>query len=231
MAIPSISNILLSYDQALIAEGIQAVLSGFKTMRIVGKLPNRRDLPASVASFKADLLIVELCEITDQRFFYLKRMKELNPKLKILVISGPVPRKVLDVLMHVINGFLIRNCSSEKVIQAIQELNETGKYLCPKSIQILFEEDSSKNLFDVSLTVREKEILALWLTTKDNREISERLNICCTTVRTHLKNIRDKFGPVNQLEMLVYACRENLLNDQFKPICPNCRSFCFPIVN
>ncbi len=224
-------NILLAFDQALVAEGVVAVLSAHKEFRLINKFPNRLDLPDSISKFNADLLILELCEITDQRFIYIKRIKAQNPKLKILVISGPVPRKVLDVLMHSINGFLIRTCSTEKIILAIRELAETGKYLCPKSIQILFEEDVSRDLFDVVLTSREKEVLALWLTSKDSHEISERLNICGTTVRTHLKNIREKFGPVNQIEMLIYACREKLLTDQFQPICPNCRSYCFPISN
>ncbi|WP_081804896.1 helix-turn-helix transcriptional regulator [Draconibacterium orientale] len=44
-----------------------------------------------------------------------------------------------------------------------------------------------------------------------------------STVRTHLKNIRQKLGSINYLQIMIYACQHNLISDNHKPICPNCR--------
>ncbi|WP_372774630.1 response regulator transcription factor [Mangrovibacterium sp.] len=69
--------------------------------------------------------------------------------------------------------------------------------------------------------------MSLWVNSDSNIQIAEKLNISQTTVRTHLKNIHEKFGAGSQIQMMTYACKENLLNGQFSPVCPNCRSYCF----
>ena len=218
-------SILISYDQCMVAEGFKAVLSGHEELHVASIKKNGESLTESILANEIDLLIMEIEDISRDSIQIINKIHTEFPQVKILVISSTPPHELLKPLITIINGYLIRSCSSDKLFLAIHEIFESGKYICSKLISILFKDDEKDN-FNIQLTAREKEILFLQFTLKDNCEISKRLHISTTTVRTHLKNIRYKFGDFNQIQMLRYACNKNLHKKQCLPLCPNCRFFC-----
>ncbi|MBN2597452.1 MAG: response regulator transcription factor [Marinifilaceae bacterium] len=218
-------SILISYDQCMIAEGFQAVLTNHKQFHVYGLRKNKSDLTDFINSNQTDLLIVEIADISKNSIHYINKIHRFLPKLKIIIISGIPPHELLKQLVNITNGYLLRTCSSAKLFLAIKEIFESGKYICSQLIPILFNNDQPSN-HNINLTVREKEILSLLFTTKDNSEIAKNLNISQTTVRTHLKNIRNKFGDFNQIQMMRYACNNALHKNDCIPLCPNCKFFC-----
>ncbi|RXQ87786.1 response regulator transcription factor [Ancylomarina salipaludis] len=136
-----------------------------------------------------------------------------------------ITSELLCPLIKAVDGYLLRTCSSKKLVLAIHEIFEGRKYLCSQLIPILLE-DNHENDFKIDLSSREKEVLSLLYTTKHNSEIAEKLNISQTTVRTHLKNIRQKCGDKNEIQLMRYACNKNILKENNIPLCPNCRFFC-----
>lgn len=218
-------SILISYDQCMIAEGLEAILSKQKNIQVAYLIKNNINLNVLVGHITANILIVELAEISRKNVNYIISLHKSLPKLKLLVISGLPTREFLEQLINVVNGYLIRTCTADKLVLAVREITETGKYICSQIIPILFDNNHNNHL-NVELTSREKEILSLLYTNNSKAEIAESLNISQTTFRTHLKNIRHKFGNLNQVEMMRYACCKNLLGENFIPLCPNCKFFC-----
>ena len=218
-------RILISFDQQLVADGLSAILSKSKDFYLCGQLKHRSESFDKLSDYRADLLIIERCDMSVKNIEFIRQIRQSNPELKLLVISCPISHTFLEEIMHFTNGYLLRTCSSEKLTRAIIEIIESGKYLCPQLIDTLLKDDH-KDLVEMELTARENEVLALWFTLKSNVEIADQLNISNATVRSHIKNIRQKFGNASQLQMMIYACQENILPGKFKPMCPNCRSFC-----
>lgn len=223
-------NILVSYDQCMVAEGLEAILSKRKHFILSSLRKNNINLHLTISAEQPDLLITEFSNITKRSIDYLFQLHKTLPKLKILVVSDLPPHEFLKSIMNSIDGYLIRTCSSDKLVLAIEEIMTTGKYICSQLIPVLIEEDSQNN-HQIELTEREKEILSQLFIAKDNLEIAETLNISQTTVRTHLKNIRNKFGDINQIQMMHYACNKSLHKDKRIPLCPNCRFFCKKLNN
>lgn len=218
-------KILVSYDQCMVAEGLDAILSKHKQFCLSSLRKNNINLHQIISTEQPDLLITEFSNISKRSINYLFQLHKTIPKVKILVISDVPPHEFLKSIIHSIDGYLIRSCSSEKLILAIEEIITNGKYICSKLIPILLGEDSQNN-HEIELTEREKEILSQLFIAKDNLEIAETLNISQTTVRSHLKNIRNKFGDINQIQMMHYACNKSLHKENCMPLCPNCRFFC-----
>ena len=218
-------RVLISFDQRLVADGLSAILSRYKDFYLCGQLKHKTVPLEELSEYGADVLIIELCDMSVKNIEFVRQVHQSNPELKLLIVSCPVSHTFLEELMHFCNGYLLRTCSSEKVIRAITEICESGKYLCPQLIDTLLKDDH-KDMVEIELTARENEILALWFTLNSNLEIADQLNISSATVRSHIKNIRQKFGNASQLQMMIYACQENILPGKFKPMCPNCRSFC-----
>ena len=218
-------NISILYDQLLIAEGLKAILLNINGLHVSTLTGNNAKSNKSINPLEIDLFIIELSDISKQNIEYVNCLRESFPNQKTLVVSGSLTRELLESLINIVNGYMLRTCSSEKLILAIHEIIENDNFLCSQLIPILFD-NNHKNGFNIDLTKREEEVLSLVYTTENNSEIAEKLNISETTVRTHLKNIRHKSGNKNEVEMMRYACNNNLLKDNCIPLCPNCRFFC-----
>ncbi|MGQ7868238.1 LuxR C-terminal-related transcriptional regulator [Sunxiuqinia sp. sy24] len=223
---PTKINICISYDQRLMAEGLASVLSKVKEIQVLEVTTNRlATLLERIRVNKPELMITELSYISPQGIEIVKRIRQAYPQLKVLIVSGLVCHNFLETLMHLVNGYLLRTCSSSKLILAIHEIMDSGKYLCPKLINTLMEKDQQDQIHQ-ALTLREKEILSCWVKSENTMQIAKALNISTPTVRTHLKNIRAKFGSSNPIRMMIHACKENMLNGDYQPLCPFCKSFC-----
>lgn len=219
-------NISISYDQRLMAESLASVLDKEKEIQVLEVMPNRlTPLLEHIRVNTPELIITELSYISPQGIEMIKRICHAAPKLRILIISGLICHNFLESLMHLANGYLLRTCSTKKLILAIHEIMDSGKYLCPKLINTLIKNDQH-DLIHQSLTSREKEILAFWVKSENTLQIAKALNISPPTVRTHLKNIRTKFGSSNPMKMMIHACKENMLNGDYHPLCAYCKSFC-----
>jgi DNA-binding NarL/FixJ family response regulator len=218
-------NISILYDQLLIAEGYRAVLSGQQQFHISNLIENDINILEKIKSTETDLLIIELSYISKESITYITKLNKSLPNLRLLIISGLITRELLTPIIKVVDGYILRTCSSEKLVLAIQEIFEGRKYICSQLIPVLIE-DNHDNLYNIDLTSRERDVLSLLYTTKHNLEIAEKLNISQTTVRTHIKNIRHKCGDTNEVQLMRYACNKNLLKENCIPLCPNCKFFC-----
>lgn len=220
-------RICISYHQKLVADGMASILSRNKKM-IVSKLCMNKleDLKKEISIHKPQILIFEAEYISPHFIELLEKTRQSYPQLQLLVVSGMVSHELLNELLLIINGYLLRTCEAEKLLFAVQEITETGKFLCPQLINTLLDKKDGETPVKNILTSREKEILLQWFHLGRIFKIAEKLHISETTVRTHLKNIRDKLGKPSSAKLIFYACQENHANGNTNPVCPYCKSVC-----
>ncbi len=214
-------QILIAYDQQLIADGLAALLSLENNFTVIDKISNNELSVDAVKQLNPDILFFEFARWPKHYIEFVKQFSDLYQNLKILILSELISHDSLVTIMSFVNGYVVRTCSSERVITALHEIYDLGKYLCPQEIKEFFrirKEDENHKL-----TLREEEVLSAWLISNGTIELANNLNISESTVRTHLKNIRQKIGGKNKIDMLVYACQNSILNTGNKPICKNCK--------
>ncbi|WP_158869313.1 response regulator transcription factor [Maribellus comscasis] len=215
-------KILIAYDQRLVAECLKTYMVENQHSQIVGLVNNAENPFKVIADLRPNLIIFEFKLWSIKYIDYMSKLNLKFPRLKILVISELISHVLMMKIMPFINGYIVKSCSADKIILAIQEIKTAGKYLCPKAVDKFFScQREEQN--DSKLTSREKQILGTWITEETYNAVANTLNISESTVRTHLKNIREKLGSLNHLQMMIYACQHNLISDKHKPICPNCR--------
>lgn len=217
-------DVAIAYDQQLIADGLVLSLSREEDINIVACLQNNDSLVNKLAQIQINIVILECARWPNHYLGYMENISKALPEAKLLVISELLKYANLVEVLKIAHGYLLRTCSIKKVILALREINISGKYLCPKEVDEFI--NSKKENIDKRLTLRENEILTHWLLSYDNNKIADNLNICESTVRSHLKNIRRKIKSNNKIQMLVYACKNNILNNGMNPICPNCKYSC-----
>lgn len=216
-------KVLIAYDQQLVAEGLSSILKRIDAFQVLDSFPNGMLAFDGIKKMVPEIVIVELARWPCHYLNYLKNIVSIDRGIKLVVISERIAqRSLLKVMMHA-NAYLLYTCSAANVATAIDEILKAGKYICSNEIEefIISSGDINSNL-----TQREEEILSNWLCSNNNGEIAQKLSISESTVRSHLKNVRQKIKSDSNIQMMVYACKSNILKLGRQPICPNCRYSC-----
>jgi DNA-binding NarL/FixJ family response regulator len=133
-------------------------------------------------------------------------LKPLRPDIQFMVLSVyDDADKVFKALKAGASGYVLKNTSADKLIEALNDLQKGGS---PMSSQIArmvvqaFQQSLPLNEAKESLSLREKDVLE-WLS-KGYRyqEIADKLFISLETVRTHIRNIYEKLHAHNRSEAL-----------------------------
>lgn len=144
----------------------------------------------------------------------IEKFKHISPSTLIVILTIYDDNdKVFDAICAGASGYLLKDSSPEKIIDAIKEVLAGG---APMNMKIahkvldLFAQFKKKKS-DYGLTDREKEILHLMVDGLTKQQIADRLFLSFHTVNTHLKNIYTKLH-VNSISGAVSKVyKENIL--------------------
>ena len=111
-----------------------------------------------------------------------------------------------------ISGYLLKQTGKDELLTAIEKVYSGGIYFQQKILDELEKQSQlRKNLQEVHLTQREKEIIVLMEKDLSNKQIADQLNISIRTVETHRKNILKKTGTNNLLSLLKWAYEHKII--------------------
>lgn len=210
-------------DHKLFLKGFQMLLKSTscrKPLECVGEAYTNMDLIRIIGDKKPDLLFLDLNLADHDASENIPTLKELNPDLRILVVSMYTDEKgVRDALKKGADGYLSKNTDLLELSDAINSVMD-GEVVLGKDIRI---SNSAKktitpaqnlNRFNAKyqLTKREKEILELVAKGKSNRDIANLLFISKDTVSVHRKNLMRKLDVKNASGLLKIAYEFNLIS-------------------
>ena len=161
--------------------------------RVIGVYPNRRALRADLGASITELPVV-LIDADDpgSGLGALAEARHGHPALKILLLCEMLtPSIVRCAIEERVEGVVLKSDSVEDVIVALRHILD-GRAVMPAGWQeVPFQSECDP--VD-SLSVREREVLALAASGMRNREIAERLMISTNTVKFHLRTIYTRLG-------------------------------------
>ncbi len=140
----------------------------------------------------------------------IKKIKKLKPETDIIVITiHSEDEKVFDALCAGANGYLIKNISSQKLIDSLEEVCRGG---APMSTDIARKViQSFHQNMQSPLSPRETEVLQLLAKGKSYTMIADELFINKETVRTHIKNIYQKLNVNSKASAIEKASKDKLI--------------------
>jgi DNA-binding NarL/FixJ family response regulator len=134
---------------------------------------------------------------------------EKYPDIKVVIFSMHHNKHyALEAFKAGASGFVLKGSDSRQLVDAVEKVAAGGKYASPILADELFgdfvesiKKEKGTEPFD-ALSSREREILTLLAEGLTNREISKKLFIAESTVKTHRVNIMEKLR-VNDITGLV----------------------------
>jgi DNA-binding NarL/FixJ family response regulator len=110
--------------------------------------------------------------------------------------------QVFEALKAGASGYILKNTSPEKIVDAIIELNEGGSPMSPKIARKVLSSFTTNitNPVNELISKREQEVLELLSKGFLYKEIADKLNITLSTVKRHLNHIYTKLQVQNKTE-------------------------------
>ena len=108
-------KIVIAFDQQLLVDGLEAILSKQKDIIVVALVSNKEDIFETITQLKPDLIIFEYMFWSTKYTDLMSRLHSMFSDLKILIISELVSHDIIRSILPFINGYLITTCSSEKM--------------------------------------------------------------------------------------------------------------------
>jgi two-component system nitrate/nitrite response regulator NarL len=140
-------------------------------------------------------------------------IKEETPDIKVLMLTMHDNREyIMKVMQSGAVGYMLKEISAEKMVQAIKTVNQGSTYFCEKVTQTLFTQpitptQTAKN----PLSRREEAVLKLVAKGESSKAIAKTLDISYRTVETHRQNIKHKLDIHSTAELAKFAVNSGLV--------------------
>lgn len=135
----------------------------------------------------------------------------------LLIADTTQSSNVLKAVDLGVQGFLTKECGSDEIIHSIHSLIKGERFFCNNVLNILLDKSSIEEEEDCSpttLSEREVEITKQIADGLTSKKIADKLFISPHTVQTHRKNIMRKLKVNSVSELVVYAMKTGLVEDQ-----------------
>ena len=210
-------RIIIVDDHTLFRVGVRATLHPvYFNIEIVGEADCGEMLFSILTTTQADLVLLDINLPDMNAVEILHRLHRDYPDIKILAISAENNAKTVEAMLNAgINGFISKQKSdarelSEAIYAVMDGLEYFGKDISSVIYDVYVAKKKTINVTS-EFTEREKEIILLCGEGLICKEIADRLGISIHTVNTHKKNIFQKLGINNIMEMVKYALKNGII--------------------
>ena len=145
----------------------------------------------------------------------------ISPSTAVLMLTvAHDDARVVDAVVAGASGYLLKDASLAEIVAGIRSAAAGESVLASRVAGGLLEKvrsieqrrggpDARRSC---PLSERELQVLSLLAAGCDNSEISRRLFVSASTVKTHVSAILDKLGVGNRVQAAVYAIRHGLVD-------------------
>ena len=190
-------KILIVDDHPSVREGLALRISLDSDLEVCGEADSEDQALALVKQTGPDLVLVDISLKSGHGIELIKRIRSLDPAVKMLVISGFQESLYAERAFRAgALGYLNKQESNEKMIEAIRTVLAGERFLSPEISRRLINQalgvsDVTKTPVE-QLTDRELEIFRMIGEGLTTGAIANRLFLSTHTIDTHRENIKRK---------------------------------------
>jgi two-component system invasion response regulator UvrY len=207
-------QVLLVDDHAVVRTGFRLLLQSQPDITVAAEAQSGEAACQMFAELAPDVVVMDLGMPGMGGLEALRRIRARNPAARVLALSAhDDPMHARRALREGALGFLSKRSAPEALIEAIATVAAGRRYIDPSLAQklALAEIEGAARSPIEQLSEREFEVFIRLAKGATVQKIADDLKLSASTIGTHLYNIKQKLGVVNQSELTLLAIRHGLI--------------------
>ncbi|MDI1261613.1 response regulator transcription factor [Aquabacterium sp.] len=215
-------KVMLVDDHLIVRQGLRQVLGDADDLAVVADaadgvqaLQRARQLMDAADGPGLDVVMLDIAMPGRDGLEVLKQLKAEYPKLAVLMLSTyPDKQFAVRCLRAGASGYLNKSADPDEMVMALRKAAAGGIYLTASVAEAL-----ATSLSEVrdqpaheTLSRREHQVFLLLAEGRSVGQIAELLSLSPNTVSTYRARILDKTGTRNDVELALYAVRQQLVS-------------------
>lgn len=199
-------RVLIVDDHPIMRIGIAAIIQAHNQMSVAGQAGTAGEALRLFVETNPDITLMDL-RLPDQNgVAAIRQIRAKSPDAKIIVLTTyEGDEDIHQALQAGAMGYLIKGMPHEALISALLRVYNGNRFLPPPVTHAL-----ASRVPNSELSSREREVLALMVAGKSNREIAECLNIKEATVKSHVSVILMRLDVSDRTQAVVEALKRGL---------------------
>jgi DNA-binding NarL/FixJ family response regulator len=214
-------RILIADDQELVRTGLRLVLQAYDDLDVIAEAADGQQARELAEELRPDVVLmdVRMPRMDGIEAVALLSAAALDPPPRVLMLTTfDLDEYVFGALRAGAAGFLLKDASRERLVDAIRVVNAGDALLSPSVTRRLIEEFAKRSdplrppdTIMEALTARERETLGLVARGLSNAEIAQRLFVTEATVKSHVSGVLTKLGLRDRVQAVVFAYEHGLV--------------------
>jgi len=207
-------RVLLVDDHAVVRMGFRLLLQSVADVSVIAEADSGEAACQLYLELNPDVVVMDLAMPGMGGLEALRRIRARHPQAQVLTLSAQDdPMHARRALQEGALGFLSKRSAPEALLEAVAVVGAGRRYIDPVLAQklALAEFDGAVKSPVERLSEREFEVFVRLAGGATVQRIAQDLNLSASTIGTHLYNIKQKLGVVNQSELTLIAIRHGLI--------------------
>lgn len=211
-------QVLMADENQLQLEGLRKLFEVVEDVKVHYAFKSNEKLLERISEGMPDLVLMDLRTPICNGIQMIRQIRQNYPSVKVIVMTHLCNSETIRLALEAgATGYILKQSTFLELVSAIRAVNDGNSFFHPMVARqilngIVQTPRSSENSENVQpLTEREVEILKQIAEGYTNQEIAKKLYISQKTVQTHRRNIMDKLGFHDRVELVKYAIRKGII--------------------
>ena len=210
-------RVLIADDHKIMLAGLRSLLEKQTDFEVVGEAENGRKAVQMAQEKTPDVVVMDVSMPDLNGIEATMQIIESLPKTRVVALSMHSDKRfVMGMLRAGASGYLLKDCASQELANAIAQVAGGKKYLSPEITGVVIDDfllgGSAEEVATAAspLSPREREVLQLIAEGWSTKQIASHLYVSIKTIETHRRQIMRKLDLHAIADLTKYAIREGL---------------------
>ncbi len=216
------TTVLIADPHGIVRDGLRLALSNGNGINVIGEAANGREAVELAAELNPNLVLTEVCMPVLNGIEAARQILKANRRIIILALSAYSERRFVTEMLKVgASGYLLKECVTEELTEAIETVVNGGRYLGPTIAGVVIDHLVGRNGNGANtasletLTPKERELLQMLTEGEVSKTAAMKLHVSIKTIDARRRDIMRKLNLDNIALLTKFAVREGLTSLNF----------------